>query len=94
MHEHFSVDDDRSSTILTIGTESLFIARRWKLSVTVPFGVDEQLPVSMVLRLPIPPLRPLYIMMESRVIPPLRRGLRTLCSFRIGCCWDHLQQDG
>ncbi len=54
VHEHFSVDDDRSSTISTMGAESLFIASRLQLSVTVPFGVYEQLPVSMVLSLPIP----------------------------------------
>ncbi len=28
MYEHFSLDDDLSSTMLTIGAESLFIARR------------------------------------------------------------------
>ncbi len=55
VHERFTVDDDRSSTIITIGAESLFIARRRQLSVTVPFGVDKQLPVSMILRLPFPP---------------------------------------
>ena len=71
-YEHFSVDDERSSTLMSIGAESLFIARRQQSSITVPFGVDEQLPVSLAFCLAIPPQRPLYLMIESRVTPPLR----------------------
>ena len=69
-YEQFSVDDERSSTQITIGAESLLIARQ--LSVTVPFGVDEQLPVSLAFCLPIPPQQQLSLMVESRVTPPLR----------------------
>jgi hypothetical protein len=79
VYEHYTLEDDRSSTIMTIGAESLFIARRWQLFVTVPFGADGQFPVSLAFRLPTPTQHPLYVMVTSQVCPPLRvRLLHTL----------------
>jgi hypothetical protein len=78
-YEHFTLDDDRSLTMMTIGAESLIIARRRQLFVTVPFGADGQFPVSLAFRLPTPAQHPLYVMVTSQACPPLRaRLLHTL----------------
>jgi hypothetical protein len=64
---------------MTIGAESLIIARRRQLFVTVPFGADGQFPVSLAFRFPTPAQHPLYVMVTSQACPPLRaRLLHTL----------------
>jgi hypothetical protein len=68
-----------SLTMMTIGAESLIIARRRQLFVTVPFGADGQFQVSLAFRVPTPTQHPLYGMVTSQVCPPLRaRLLHTL----------------
>ncbi len=59
MYEHFTLEDDRSLTMMTIGAESLIIALQQQLFVTVPFGADGQFPVSLAFRLPTPTQHPL-----------------------------------
>jgi hypothetical protein len=87
VYEHYTLEDDRSSTMMTIGVESLLVSLRLQLFVTVPFGADGQIPVSLAFRLPIPTQH-----VTSQVCPPLRARLLHRSSSRIECCWVPCQR--
>ena len=72
---HFSLDDDRASTLITTGAENLLMARRRQLHTELQLGVDDQYPVTFMIQTPAPPQGVLYLMLESRGTPPIR--LRT-----------------
>ena len=73
---HFPPEDERASTLFTIGAENLLIARRRQLQVALRLGVDGQYPVTLRVLLPPPPQRVLHMMLESLGTPPLRLRVR------------------
>ena len=69
---HFSTEDDRASTLLTVGAESLIMARRKQLYTAVHLGADSQYPITLMIQLPAPPQWVLHTMVGSERSPPLR----------------------